>query len=128
LKDYDLGGPPPAPAGPPAFGDRSAGALIGSIDFALKASVSRGIPTMRTIDEARIDNKCRTSALTGLVKPGERYKVIKASEQEIRLLRMEVEQPKLPKVRMVTIGGRKLLTSDRPVNNADTQRVMEQFP
>ena len=54
-------------------------------------------PTMRAIDETRIDEKCRTSALTGLAKPGERYKVIKASEREIRLLRMEVEQPKLPR-------------------------------
>ena len=83
---------------------------------------------MRAIDETRIDDKCRTSALTGIVKPGERYKVVKASEREIRLLRMELEQPKLPKVRMITVGGRKLLTSDRPVSNTDTQRVMEQFP
>jgi hypothetical protein len=83
---------------------------------------------MRTIDETRIDEKCRTSALTGIVKPGERYRVIKQSEREIRLLRMEVEQPKPPKVRMIRVGGQQLLTSDRLVSNADTQRVMEQYP
>jgi hypothetical protein len=83
---------------------------------------------MKTVDETRIDNKCRTSALTGLVKPGERYRIIKPSETEIRLLRMAVEPPKLPKVKVIMVKGRKLLTSDRIMTHADTQRVMEQFP
>jgi hypothetical protein len=85
-------------------------------------------PTMRVVDETRIDEKCRTSALTGLVKPGERYKVTKQSEAEIRLIRMTVEEPKPPKVRIVKIHGRKLLSSDRAMTNEDTQRIMEQFP
>jgi hypothetical protein len=83
---------------------------------------------MRVIDETRIDEKCRTSALTGLVKPGERYKVSKQSEAEIRLIRMTVEEPKPPKVRVVKVNGRKLLSSDRTMTNEDTQPIMEQFP
>lgn len=83
---------------------------------------------MRAVDETRIDNKCRTSALTGLVKPGERYKVSKPSDVEIRLVRMTVEKPKLPKVKIITVNGRKLLTSDRVTTNADTQKALEQFP
>ena len=83
---------------------------------------------MRKVDETRIDGKCRTSALTGLVKPGERYRVNKYSDSEIRLIRMVVEESKLPKVRVVTVKGRKLLASDRPISNADTERIMSQFP
>ena len=83
---------------------------------------------MRTVDETKIDEKCRTSALTGLVKPGERYKVTRQSEAEIRLTRMTVEEPKAPKVRIVRVNGRKLLSSDRVMTNEDTQRIMEQFP
>lgn len=83
---------------------------------------------MRVVDETRIDEKCRTSALTGLVRPGERYKVTKPSDAEIRLIRMVVEEPQPPKVRVVRSRGRKLLSSDRVMTNADTQRVMEQFP
>ena len=83
---------------------------------------------MRTVDETRIDDKCRTSALTGLVKPGERYKVFKPSEAEIRLVRMVVQETKPPKVRIVTVRGRRLLASDRPTTNADTRQVMELFP
>ncbi len=83
---------------------------------------------MRVVDEAKIDEKCRTSALTGLVKPGERYKVTKQSEVEIRLVRMAVEAPRPPKVRLVRYKGRKLLASDRVMTNADTQKAMEQFP
>jgi hypothetical protein len=83
---------------------------------------------MRIVDETRIDEKCRTSALTGLVKPGERYRVVKPSEIEIRLIRMAIEEPKRPKVRVVRVKGRKLLASDRWMTNADTQKVMEQFP
>ena len=83
---------------------------------------------MRSVDEARIDNKCRTSALTGLVKPGERYKVSKPSDVEIRLVRMTVEKPKLPKVKIITVNGRKLLTGDRVMTNADTRKALEQFP
>lgn len=83
---------------------------------------------MRTVDETKIDEKCRTSALTGLVKPGERYRVTKPSETEIRLIRMAVEEPKRPKVRVVRVKGRRLLSSDRWMTNADTQKVMEQFP
>ena len=83
---------------------------------------------MRAVDETRIDNKCRTSALTGLVKPGERYKVSKPSDVEIRLVRMTVEKPKLPKVKIITVNGRKLLTGDRVMTNADTRKALEQFP
>jgi hypothetical protein len=83
---------------------------------------------MRTVDETRIDAKCRTSALTGLVKPGERYRVVKPSETEIRLLRMAVESEQQPKVRVIKVGGGKLLTSNRVMTNADTERVMQQFP
>ncbi len=83
---------------------------------------------MRVVDEAKIDEKCRTSALTGLVKPGERYKVTKQSEVEIRLVRMAVEAPPPPKVRLVRHKGRKLLASDRVMTNADTQKALEQFP
>ena len=83
---------------------------------------------MRIVDETRIDEKCRTSALTGLVKPGERYKVIKPSEVEIRLIKMVVESPRMPKVRIVKVKGRKLLASDRVMTNSDTQKAMEQFP
>ena len=83
---------------------------------------------MRVVDETKIDEKCRTSALTGLVKPGERYKVTKQSEAEIRLVRMAVEEPKPPKVRIVKKQGRKLLSSDRTMTNEDTQRIVEQFP
>jgi hypothetical protein len=83
---------------------------------------------MRKVDEARIDDKCRTSALTGLVKPGERYKVSKYSDSEIRLVRMVVERPKNPHVKVVTEKGRKLLVSDTPVSNADTEKIMAQFP
>ncbi len=83
---------------------------------------------MRAVEETRIDNKCRTSALTGLVKPGERYKVSKPSDVEIRLVRMTVEKPKLPKVKIITVNGRKLLTSDRVMTNADTRKALEQFP
>jgi hypothetical protein len=85
-------------------------------------------PTMRIPDETRIDDKCRTSALTGLVKPGERYKVIKQSDVEIRFVRMAIENPVEPKVRVVKNKGRKLLVGDRLVSNADTQKIMEQFP
>ena len=83
---------------------------------------------MRVTDETRIDEKCRTSALTGLVKPGERYKVTKHSEAEIRLLRLTLEKPKPLKVRIVKVNGRKLLSSNRVMTNADTEKVMEQFP
>lgn len=83
---------------------------------------------MRVVDETRIDEKCRTSALTGLVKPGERYRVVKPSEVEIRLIRMAVEEPKPPRVRIVRVKGRRLLASDRWMTNADTQKVMAQFP
>ena len=82
---------------------------------------------MRVVDETKIDEKCRTSALTGLVKPGERYKVTKQSEAEIRLVRMAVEEPKPPKVRIVKKQGRKLLSSDRTMTNEDTQRIVEQL-
>lgn len=83
---------------------------------------------MRCVDETRIDEKCRTSALTGLVRPGERYKVTKQSEVEIRLVRMAVETPQPPKVRIVRFKGRKLLAGDRVMTNADTRKAMEQFP
>ena len=83
---------------------------------------------MRTVDETKIDEKCRTSALTGLVKPGERYKVFKPSDVEIRLFRMTTEKPKRPKVRIVTVHGRKLLTNGLAMTNEDTKKVMEQFP
>ncbi len=85
-------------------------------------------PTMRVIDETKIDEKCRTSALTGLVKPGERYKVTKKSDAEIQLIRMSVEKPKMPKVKIVRVNGRKLLSSDRVMTNDDTQRILERFP
>ena len=80
---------------------------------------------MRIVDETKIDEKCRTSALTGLVKPGERYKVTRQSEAEIRLIRMAVEEPKRPKVKIVRVNGRKLLSSDRVMTNEDTQRIIE---
>ncbi len=83
---------------------------------------------MRAVDETRIDDKCRTGALTGLVKPGERYRITKESDVELRLIRMAIENPNLPKVRIVKVNGRKLLTSDRRVTNEDTQKVMSQFP
>ncbi len=83
---------------------------------------------MRIVDETKIDEKCRTSALTGLVKPGERYKVTRQSEVEIRLIRMAEEKPRLPKVKIVRRNGRKLLSGDRVMTNEDTQRIMEQFP
>ena len=83
---------------------------------------------MRTVDETRIDEKCRTSALTGVVQPGERYKVSKLSDVEIRLVRMAIEKPKLPKVKIVNVNGRKILCSDHPVTNTDTEKVMAQFP
>jgi hypothetical protein len=83
---------------------------------------------MRAVDETKIDEKCRTSALTGLVRPGERYKVTKPSEVEIRLVRMAPERPQLPKVKIVKAKGRKLLASDRIMTNADTQKVMDLFP
>ena len=83
---------------------------------------------MRTVDETRIDDKCRTSALSGLVKPGERYKVMKPSDGELRLVRMVALEPKPPKVKVVTVRGRKLLTSDRIMTNADTEGAMDQFP
>jgi hypothetical protein len=83
---------------------------------------------MRVVEETKIDEKCRTSALTGLVRPGERYKVTKRSKVEIRLVRMAVEAPQAPKVSIVRFKGRKLLASDRVMTNADTQGAMEQFP
>jgi|BarGraIncu01121A_1022015.scaffolds.fasta_scaffold61751_1 hypothetical protein len=50
----------------------------------------------------------------------------KLPDGSIRLIEL-VEKP-LPKARIVTRGGRKLLTNDRIVTLADTQQAMEEFP
>ncbi len=74
---------------------------------------SRDTPIIRIVEETRIDEKRRPSELAGLVKPGERYRVTKPAEVEIRLIRMTVGEPKRPKVRVVRVKGRKLPASDR---------------
>ena len=85
------------------------------------------IPTMKITDETRIDDRCRPGALTGLVKPGERYKVNKPSPTEIRMQLMVVQE-KVPKARLVRRNGRTYAVTDHPLTNEDVQKVMADFP
>ncbi len=65
------------------------------------------IPTMREVNEAKIDAKNRTSALTGLVKPGERYAISHVAPGKLVFTRMVEEKHEPVKVRRSWSGPKK---------------------
>jgi hypothetical protein len=94
----------------------------------LQKGLHRGIfPRIKATDETRIDDRCRPGALTGLVRPGERYKVDKPSPTEIHM-RLMVVQEQRPAARLVRRNGRTLLVTDHPITNEDVQRALSEFP
>jgi hypothetical protein len=82
---------------------------------------------MKVADETRIDDKCRPGALTGLVKPGQRYKVEKPSPTEI-VMKLMIVQEDAPKARLLRRNGRTRLISDRQFTNEDVQKALADFP
>ena len=82
---------------------------------------------MKVADETRIDDKCRPGALTGLVKPGQRYKVEKPSPTEIVMKLMTIQEDG-PKARLLRRSGRTRLISDRQFTNEDVQKALAEFP
>ncbi len=82
---------------------------------------------MKIKDQTRIDEKCRSGSLTGLVKPGERYKLDKPSPTEVRMQLMVVQE-KVPKARLVRRNGRTYAVTDHPLTNGDVQKALADFP
>jgi hypothetical protein len=82
---------------------------------------------MKVADETRIDDKCRPGALTGLVKPGQRYKVEKPSPTEI-VMKLMIVQEDAHKARLLRRNGRTRLISDRQFTNEDVQKALADFP
>ena len=82
---------------------------------------------MKVADETRIDDKCRPGALTGLVKPGQRYKVEKPSPTEI-VMKLMIVHEDAPKARLLRRNGRPRLISDRQFTNEDVQKALAEFP
>jgi hypothetical protein len=78
-------------------------------------------------DAVTIDNR-RRAALGDRVKPKERYAVENPDDGVIVMRRLVVQTPRAPKVKLERRKGRTLLVSDRPLNLADVQRVMDTFP
>jgi hypothetical protein len=85
------------------------------------------IPKMKVAEETKIDDRCRPGCMTGLVKPGERYRLEKTSPTEIHM-KLMVVQDELPKARLVRKNGRTCLVSDRQLTNEDVQQAMAEFP
>ena len=82
---------------------------------------------MKVTDETRIDERCRPGALTGLVKPGERYKVNRLSPTELRFQLMVVKDGE-SKARLERRKGRTYLVKDRKLTNEDVQKALAEFP
>jgi hypothetical protein len=80
-----------------------------------------------TTFEIRIGDKGR-AALGRVARKGERWKVEPLSEEQFIITRMVTVKSKLPEARIVRRRGRRMLTNDRTVTLADTQRAMEAFP
>ena len=85
------------------------------------------IPTMREVNEAKIDAKNRTSALTGLVKPGERYAISHVAPGKLVFTRMVEEKHEPAKVWLVRENGRMVIDSERPITMEEVERAMEEF-
>ena len=74
----------------------------------------------------KVDNKKRVRIPE--FRPGQVYTYATNPSGSLTLTELKPVKPKPPKVRIVIKSGRKLLSSDRVVSNADVQKVMEQFP
>jgi hypothetical protein len=83
-------------------------------------------PLVKVIDETSIDEKLRPGALTGLVQPGQRYKVDKPAPNEIRFRLMVVKES--PKARLARKNGRTVLVTNRRLTNEDVQNALAEFP
>jgi hypothetical protein len=77
--------------------------------------------------EIRIGDKGR-AALGRVARKGERWKVEPLSEEQFMITRMVAVKSRLPVARIVRRRGRRMLTNDRTVTLADTQKAMEAFP
>ena len=74
----------------------------------------------------KVDNKRRVRVPE--FRPGQVYTYATNPGGSVTLTEVKPVEPPSPKVRVVTEGKRKLLSSDRRVSNEDVQNVMEQFP
>lgn len=74
----------------------------------------------------KVDNKKRVRIPE--FRPGQVYTYATNPGGSVTLTELKPAEPKSPKVRIVTAGGRKLLSSDHTVSNEDVQKVLEQFP
>jgi hypothetical protein len=84
------------------------------------------IPTVSMIFTTKIDDRYRPGALSGLVKPGQRYEVEKVSEYEFRFRLLVPAEPVKPK--LIKRGKRILLSRGRPLTTAEVDKIMEEFP
>ena len=80
------------------------------------------IPTMHTL---KVDSRQRVRLPEA--RPGQVFSYTDNGDGSFMLVLCEAE-PVLPKVKIVKEGGLTLLSSNREVSNADTERVMAEFP
>ena len=81
---------------------------------------------MSTTLTTKIDERFRPGALTGFVKPGERYQVEKLSEQELRF-RLLVPARRL-RPHFVKRDGLTLLAGGGRLTRMEVDRALEEYP
>lgn len=83
------------------------------------------IPSVQAI-ETRIDERCRPGALTGLVEPGQRYRVERLTPTEFRFRLMVVAEPMAP-AKIIRRGNR-TVGECAPVSRQAIQAALAEFP
>ena len=92
----------------------------------MKACGLGGIfPAVQAI-ETRIDERCRPGALTGLVEPGQRYRVERVGENELRFRRMVLAQGLAPAV--LTRRQGRTVGVCAPVSREAIAAALAEFP